>query len=149
MSVFEEYCFYIGTGAGHSSRPVVPICITNPQTSKRVYAFALVDTGAEACVFPARIRAALGLRAADGIKRRIGTVTGAGQALEYTVKVDIFGLGPRGQLVNLNKIIHSKTVPVNFARNLKCFLIGVKDFLEDFVVTIDYERQVFSLAKRD
>jgi hypothetical protein len=37
--------------------------------------------------------------------------------------------------------------PIDFIRGCDDFLLGVQDFLDEFVLTIDYPRQRFSIRK--
>ncbi len=44
---------FSATRPGDAARPYLPITILNPATKKRIKVFALVDTGADECAFPA------------------------------------------------------------------------------------------------
>jgi predicted aspartyl protease len=148
MSVFEEYRF-ITIEPGHCPRPMLPLRISNPRTGDEITVWGIVDTGADGCAFPGRITDALEIDLQAGVKRLIGTGNGLTEAYAHLVQVDVFGLRPRSSRVDANKIIHSVSATIDFIPNLDCCLIGFENFLKDFILSIDYQRQVFSLSKRD
>ena len=148
MSVFQEYHF-ISIEPEERPRLVLPICITNPKNNRYINHWAFVDTGADRSAFPGFLRSELGLSPRSGKKRSITTGSGIDTAYAHFVQVDIFGLTPNLRRVDTTKIIHSVSTLIDFMPNLGSFLIGVESFLEDFILSADYQRRVFSLTKRD
>lgn len=55
----RNYPFSI-TRPGDMARPYLPISIINPATNKYLKVFALIDTGADECAFPASFAPLLG-----------------------------------------------------------------------------------------
>lgn len=148
MSVFQEYRF-IQIEPGDRPRLVLPVRITNPKNKRYVNHWAFVDTGADRSAFPGWLRSVLGLSPRSGVKRSITTGSGPDNAYANSVQIDIFGLTPNLRRVDTTKIIHSVSTLIDFMPNLGSCLIGVESFLEDFILSVDYQRRVFSLSKRD
>ena len=120
--------------------PVLPILIHNPHTGKSVKAFGIIDTGADECAIPAWIAAKLGHVLEKGYKS--SSITGSGEAIAYkhTTAIDIFhpqhGTTP---VYSLEKI------QVDYMPDLDVVLLGVRNFLDRFVLTVDYPRHRFSI----
>ncbi|OHE61273.1 MAG: hypothetical protein A2Z47_11285 [Thermodesulfovibrio sp. RBG_19FT_COMBO_42_12] len=55
----SNYPFSI-TRPGDIARPYLPITIINPETNRHLRVFALIDTGADECAFPASFAPLLG-----------------------------------------------------------------------------------------
>ena len=56
----KEYPFIGG-------RPLIPIIIENPISKVEVFAMALIDSGADTCLFPAFVAADLGYELTTGV----------------------------------------------------------------------------------
>ena len=80
------------------ARPYLPITIINPENQRTLNVFALIDTGADECAFPASFA----------------------EPLEHNVLID-------------------------FMLNLYVPLLGVKNFLNKFILEIDYPNKVLSI----
>jgi len=65
-------------------RPIIPIIVRNPATRQSVRYLALVDSGADACIFAAEIGELIGLDVSAGRERTVSGVV-AGQARPYYV----------------------------------------------------------------
>jgi hypothetical protein len=63
-------------------RPIIPIVVRNPLTQQSVRHLALVDSGADQCVFAAEIGELIGLDVTAGLERRVSGVV-AGQVRPY------------------------------------------------------------------
>lgn len=75
------------------SRPIIPISVRNPHTRKAVRYLALVDSGADNCVFGAEIGELIGLSIEDGKPSSISGVV-AGQSRPYyihNVEIEVGG----------------------------------------------------------
>lgn len=130
MSV-RDYPFSV-TRPGDLARPFLPITIINPDTQMQLKAYALVDTGADECAFPASFAPILGHNLQAGQLRRISTGNGMTIAYGHTVRIVI-------------EDFSTQDVLVDFMPNLSIPLLGVKSFLSNFILTVDYPNKTFSL----
>jgi predicted aspartyl protease len=121
---------------GELARPYLPVTIINPDTEKRVKVYALIDTGADECAFPASFTPLLGHNLQGGQMKRISTGNGITTAYSHTTRIIIEGFS-------------TQDVLVDFMANLNIPLLGVRSFLSNFILTIDYPKKVFSLALPD
>jgi hypothetical protein len=78
-------------------RPIIPIIVRNPTTRQSVRYLALVDSGADECIFAAEIGELIGLDVLGGRERSVSGVV-AGQIRPYYVhNVEIEVGGTRGR----------------------------------------------------
>ena len=118
---------------GDISRPYLPITILNPDTNMEIKVYALVDTGADECAFPASFAPLLGHNLQAGQMKRVHTGNGITVAYSHTSRIIIEGFS-------------TQDVLVDFMPNLNIPLLGVKSFLGNFILTIDYPNKLFSLT---
>jgi len=118
---------------GDISRPYLPITILNPDTNMEIKVYALVDTGADECAFPASFAPLLGHNLQAGQMKRVHTGNGITIAYSHTSRIIIEGFS-------------TQDVLVDFMPNLNIPLLGVKSFLGNFILTIDYPNKLFSLT---
>ncbi|MBN1383919.1 MAG: retroviral-like aspartic protease family protein [Elusimicrobia bacterium] len=116
------------------SRPWLPIIIVNPHTSKRVKTLGLIDTGADECALPSKYAELLGHSLKKGKLKEINTGNGKTIAYSHTVKIEIPDFFVQETLID-------------FMPNLHIPLIGVRSFLSNFILTVNYSKQTFSLSK--
>lgn len=128
-------------GVGGTFRPLLPIQIVNPHTGKAYKTFGLIDTGADECAVPASVAKIIGHDLQAGKIKQIGTGNGNTTAYSHTTRIDIFHISDGSQ-----KIFTIPDTPVDFMPNLHCVLLGVKNFMSQFVLTIDYPTQIFSIT---
>jgi len=117
---------------GDIPRPYLPVTIANRGTNREIKVYALIDTGADECAFPASFSPLLGHNLQAGQLKRISTGNGITIAYSHTSQIIIEGFS-------------TKDVLVDFMPNLNIPLLGVKSFLSNFILTIDYPNKVFSL----
>jgi len=127
----EKYPF-ITTRPGDIPRPYLPIKIINPETKKEINVYALIDTGADECALPASFALPLGHNLQSGHQKLISTGNGITVAYSHTVCIIAFGFS-------------TKNVLIDFMPNLYIPLLGVKNFLNNFTLKIDYHNKVFSI----
>lgn len=118
---------------GDIARPYLPVTIINPDTGKELRVYALIDTGADECAFPASFASVLGHNLQAGQLRRISTGNGITVAYSHTTRLAIEDLS-------------TQDVLVDFMPNLSIPLLGVKSFLSNFILTVDYPNRIFSLS---
>ena len=117
---------------GDIARPYLPITIINPTTNKHLKVFALIDTGADECAFPASFAPLLGHSLQTGQQRKISTGNGITVAYSHTTRIEIEGFATQEALID-------------FMPNLNIPLLGVRSFLSNFILTVDYPKKTFSL----
>ena len=127
----ENYPFTI-TRPGDIARPYLPITIINPENGKNLNVLALIDTGADECALPASFASLLGHDLSSGYPKNISTGNGITTAYGHTTNIHTFGF-------TIENII------IDFMSNLHIPLLGVKSFLSNFTLSIDYPEQRFSL----
>jgi len=118
---------------GDIARPYLPVTIINPDTGKELRVYALIDTGADECAFPASFASVLGHNLQAGRLRRISTGNGITVAYSHATRLAI-------------EDFSTQDVLVDFMPNLSIPLLGVKSFLSNFILTVDYPNRIFSLS---
>jgi len=114
------------------ARMWLPVTIENPQTHKSIKVFGLIDTGADECALPALYATRLGHNLQSGREKEINTGNGVTIAYSHTVSIKAFTFSTKDTLID-------------FMPNLYVPLLGVKSFLSNFILTVDYPHQFFSL----
>ena len=121
-------------------RPILPVKISNPHTNKHIKAWGLIDTGADECAIPAGYASLLGHDLLKGTPKTINTGNGVTNAYSHTTTFELYD--PRD-----NKVIYTiNDTPIDFMPNLSVLLLGVKSFLSNFILKIDYPNMVFSVT---
>ncbi|MCK5287760.1 MAG: retroviral-like aspartic protease family protein [Candidatus Omnitrophica bacterium] len=113
-------------------RPWVPAIITNPHTMKSTKIWGLIDTGADECALPADYAVLLGHNFQAGKQKTINTGNGTTLAYSHTMCIQVEDL-------------ELKNILIDFMPNLQTCLLGVKNFLSKFILTVDYPKKYFSL----
>lgn len=121
---------------GDIARPYLPVTVVNPDTNRQIKVYALIDTGADECAFPASFAPLLGHNLQAGQVKKISTGNGLTIAYSHTARMTI-------------EEFSTQDVLVDFMPNLYIPLLGVRSFLSNFVLTIDYPNKVFSLLLPD
>ena len=127
----RNYPFSV-TRPGDIARPYLPVTIINPTTGKQLKVFALIDTGADECAFPASFAPLLGHNLQSGQQRKISTGNGITTAYSHATRIEIEGF-------------ITQEVLIDFMPNLNIPLLGVRSFLSNFILTVDYPNKTFSL----
>ena len=112
----ENHPFTI-TRPGDIARPYLPVTIINPENDKQISVFALIDTGADECAFPASFAPVLNHNLQAGHQKTINTGNGTTIAYSHTVYIKMFDFT-------------TKNVLVDFMPNLQIPLLGVQSFLQ-------------------
>jgi predicted aspartyl protease len=121
---------------GDIARPLLPVTIINPDTQKQINVYGLIDTGADECAFPASFAPLLGHDLQAGQLKRVSTGNGITIAYSHTTRIII-------------ESFSTQDVLVDFMPNLNIPLLGVRSFLSNFILTVDYPKKVFSLLLPD
>ncbi len=117
---------------GDMARPYLPITVINPAAGKHIKVFALIDTGADECAFPASFAPPLCHNLQSGLQRKISTGNGVTTAYGHTTRIEVEGFS-------------TQEVLIDFMPNLNIPLLGVRSFLGKFILTVDYPNKTFSL----
>jgi len=134
MLVKEEAFRRVGGGHDSLARPYLKVRYINPRASMNTLAWALIDTGADNCVLPASYAEILGHNLEAGEKTIIGGVSGENVAYKHTMKIEIPGFS-------------TEEVLILFVEGLPQPLLGVKNFLSHFKLTVDFPNECFSLER--
>ena len=112
----------------------MPLIIRNPHTNQTINVYGLIDTGADECAVPAYYAQIIGHNLQAGVQKSINTGNGVTIAYAHTLCFETQG-------------IKVEDVLIDFMPNLNVVLLGVKSFLSNFILTIDYKKSVFSLRQ--
>jgi predicted aspartyl protease len=127
-----EYRQFRKNHADRDAKPWLGIEIENPHTGQKIKCEGLIDTGASECCFPEHFADMLGHDFRTGEKINLGTASGATDAYMHTTIIHVPGFS-------------TNECKVSFVKGLKIPLLGVKSFLSNFILTIDYPKETFSL----
>jgi hypothetical protein len=120
-------------------RPILPVKIINPHTNQHFRTLGIIDTGADECAVPAVYAPLLGHNLQAGQVKQVSTGNGLATAYAHTTKFEIYH-------PVTNTLAHTvNNTPIDFMPNLNVLLLGVRSFLSDFVLTVNYPQQIFSI----
>jgi len=117
---------------GSIAKPYLPVIVANPANNKQIRLLGLIDTGADERALPASFASLLGHNLQAGQQKTVSTGNGDTVAYGHTTRLTIQGFV-------------TNDVLVDFMPNLSVPLLGVRNFLSNFVLTIDYPNNTFSL----
>lgn len=142
----DNFPFFRAYPTDPKKRPWLFIRVNNPDTDHSFPTVGLVDTGADECCMPASYAGFLGHNLTAGAVKKINTGNGLTTAYGHTCTVEVLDTNLLFQ--GKQKIVYTieKTL-IDFMPNLHCALLGVGTFLNQFILTIDYPREVFSIRK--
>jgi len=136
-----NFPFY-STAPGQILRPMLPIKLINPTNGLSIKAWGLIDTGADECAIPAQYANILGHNLTLGPTKPIGTGNGITNAFAHTSRIEIYSIN------DMAHVVHTiSDTPIDFMPNLHVILLGVKNFLSRFKLSVDYPNKVFSIQK--
>jgi predicted aspartyl protease len=140
----DSFPFFRAYPTDPRKRPWLFIRVKNPDTEHLLPTVGLVDTGADECCMPACYADFLGYNLTAGTAKKINTGNGITTAYCHTCTVEILDTNLLFQ--GRERIVYTieKTL-IDFMPNLHCALLGVGGFLSQFILTIDYPGQVFSI----
>lgn len=117
------------------SRPYLFVTLINPDNNKNIKISALIDTGADECCFPIEIGYLLGHNFKLGRLKKISTANGDIEAFSHTNRIFIDDF-------------MTKDLLIDFSDKLKIPILGVRNFLSDFILTINYPEKYFILDRK-
>jgi len=132
-----------------SFAPYLTCQFINPKTEVAQDDIALVDTGSSACAVSAGFAKELGYNIKKGIWGRTRTASNHVQYWQHTFKIHIYTMyerGPENIFVDKNNIVLTlENVAVDVMDCDTPILLGVRDFLENYTLTANYPRRLFSI----
>ena len=120
-------------------QPYIPIRIINPKTNQAIINWGLVDTGAFSCRLPSMCGESIGIDILKGRLCEGATAGGKNKVYVHPCNIEILDMD--------NNVLTRITGEFAFGDSVPFVLLGVQDFLKDYIVTIDYPRQVFLISK--
>ena len=115
-------------------RPWLPVTIKNPHTNQSINVYGLIDTGADECAVPADYAPLIGHNLQAGNQKSINTGNGVTTAYSHTLSFETHGIA-------INNVL------IDFMPNLTVVLLGVKSFLSNFILTVDYKNYTITLKQ--
>jgi hypothetical protein len=131
-----------------SPKPVVPVIIYNPANDFEFLTWALIDTGADTTAIPEHVAKALyhDIRNHQVKRDHSFGIGGGVEVYMHTFAVDILFSDPDGTINQSKAAIKIPKRKIAVVPDLHITILG-EDFLEDYVLTIDYPGQKFSVKK--
>ena len=118
-------------------RPVVPIALING--GNRVRVFALIDSGADYCIFHAEIGEQIGLEIESGKSLSFSGISSVGQtAYFHNIELEVGG--------------HRFDCYAGFSRDIQDLpygILGQVGFFDIFKVSFDYKKEKIELQSQD
>jgi len=114
-------------------RPIIPVILRYKQ-NKPVAFEALVDSGADMCVFPAQIGELLGINIKSGIIGSLSGVIGkSGKIYYHNIIVEIGG--------NSTQI----NAGFSYSKKIQCGFLGQKGIFNIYIVQFQYRKAIIEL----
>ena len=132
---------------GARRRPILPLRIRNPDpdSGQDFDTWGMIDTGADRIFIPSQIAEVINHNVVFGDPKSIITASGNTTAYEHTCEIQIFAMGQNGQVDYGNMRITIPPKHIWVLPDLDKVILGVDDFLADYILTIDYPNQMFSV----
>ena len=129
--------------------PYLTCQFINPSTKQGQEDMALVDTGASFCTVSAEFARELGYNVSKGIFGTTGTANKDVKHWEHNFTIRIFAMrstGPNTIFVNKKDVVLTlENILVRVLDSDTPTLLGVKGFLENYTLTANYPRRLFSI----
>lgn len=123
-------------------QPLLRLRIVNPDNGFDLQLYGLIDTGADECSLPGWCASKLGYELKAVQPKEVLGVGGSGEAYPHTCIIEVQDLS--GSIVMSLGPCEFDFVD-QWAESMA--VIGVKNFLKDFVLTIDYPQKRFSIKR--
>ena len=137
-----KYTFSDGSSDDFAYHTLIPVRITNPATGQSVHITGLVDTGADACLFPADIVEVTGHNlTGDGVKSNVnvGIEQTSVSVYKHTFIIEV--LSPEYTEI----VWSSDEIEIDCSTSNPPVLLGAIDFLRYFRLTVDYINEMLHL----
>ena len=126
-----------------NDRPCIPIIVTNPATGTSIAVFALIDTGADTCVFPESVITPLGCNLRHGNpSQTIGIEGYSITTYLHPLVINLVDPKDRNRVV---KSLRQSDVECT-ANNHVPPLLGTLNFLNQFNLSVLYKLNITRLS---
>ena len=144
-------------------RPLLPITIINPENNLDDFGWAIIDTGADRSAFPEHVAKKI-YHDIKNKKTKIDYIETAGgfvKVYKHTFEIKIHAMKMVGPNIKIGKTViripnmlvdvipliteNNEGKPVH--TSFRQIVLGVEDFIKNYVVTFDYPNRTFSLSK--
>jgi hypothetical protein len=120
-------------------KPIIPAVILNPCNDKSIKYAALIDSGADFCIFDAEVGEFLGIDIESGQKEIFGGIQARGGAIAYLHAIEI----------EIGGWKYKTTVAFSHDIARRGFgIFGQKGFFDIFSVKFDYAKEEIELKER-
>lgn len=127
--------------------PLVPIRVVNPDNGFDYLTYGLIDTGADSSSIPDFVAKSIGHNLKNVKPERGYTADGYADIYPHTCRIEILKVNRKG-IVDENKAVHVISDRlVGVLPQLPFVILGVEDFLQEYILTINYPRKIFSVRK--
>lgn len=128
------------------AQPLLPLRIINPHSGLSIRTWGVIDTGAKTTLIPKGIADDLKHDWQKGVAVKGPTAGGELRAYQHTFEIDVLGMDVQGKVDEgiVEAVIPRQQIPV---ADFQMVLVGVKEFLRNYILEIDYPQRVFSLRK--
>src|SRR3989339_177968 len=143
-----DYPFTTGNNLYSLPKPAVPLIIRNPANGFDFSTWALIDTGADSTAIPEFIAKKL---YHDIRNHEVETdyhfgISGQTKIFFHSFEMDILNYNSKGEILT-DVAVHIPRTKLAVVPELHTVILGVKDFLEKYVLTINYPETTFSLKR--
>lgn len=131
------------------NKPLVPVVLYNPANDFSYETWGLIDTGADMTCIPEYIAKALyhDVRNHKAKKDMSSGIGGEVKVYMHTFSLDVLYSDSNGKVTPNRFAIRIPKREFAVVPNLHMVILGEKDFLKNYVLTIDYPNKNFSLKK--
>ena len=137
----EDYVFTdVGNGV---CLPKLNIRLHKPGTEYTYKTDGIIDTGSTLCAIPYDVGELLGYRIGDGTPHKILTANGEITAYMHKIDLEVY------QQFEENILFSLSDITISFMPNVQDVLLGARDFLNGFDLTVCYPARKFSLKIND
>ena len=126
-------------------KPSLPLKIVNPHNKQSLLTWGLIDTGADVSAIPEFIADQLCHDLSKGKKQTNRAAGGKIDIYLHTFEFDILQFDRTGHIGDT--IIRTPKRRIAVVPGLTMVLLGERDFLSRYILTIDYPHKTFSLNK--
>lgn len=140
--------YFTQVSSDETPQPLLWVRIVNPDNGRKTEPLlALVDTGSDICLFPSSVAEDLGhvLRSVDPVE--ITATVGKGSAFPHMATIEILQKDVNTD-EPIDHVLHTiEKKLIHFVKDGSSFLLGVEDFLGEFVLKVNYPFRMFSITR--